>query len=159
MEENSDEIHKQGRVSSSTSCEEEREEETGRSSHRSTSNPQKTMSKHVWNVPHTNKTTQNELQNMSELKDSMATMANMFKEFMEANRREDETQIRRPKSGRKGKKAHGRTQILAAANHCTLQMMEVSEVTGKDDVKNRFPLTFHKKATRRVPKSRKAWKV
>ena len=47
-----------------------------RSNHRSTSNPQNTMSKHEWNIPYTNKTMQNELQNMSELKDSMATVAN-----------------------------------------------------------------------------------
>ena len=62
------------------------------------------MSKHEWNVPRTNKTTQSELQNMSELKDSMGTMAKMFKELMEANRRGNETQTRRPKSCRTAKK-------------------------------------------------------
>lgn len=103
MEDNSEETQKQDGFASSTSCEEETEE-TGRSNHMSTSNPHKIMSRHEWNVPQTSKTTQNELQNMNELKDSMATMANMFKEFMEANRRGNEAQIHRPKSGSTGKK-------------------------------------------------------
>ncbi|XP_065053273.1 uncharacterized protein LOC135682342 [Rhopilema esculentum] len=91
-----EETQKQEGFASSTSCEEE--------SKRSTSNLPKTISMNEWNGPQCSQLPQNELQNMNELKDSMATMANMFKEFIKLNRRGNEAHVPRPKSGSTRKK-------------------------------------------------------